>query len=57
MTQEELAQALEREEARHRRERRKRDLAEVIRRALVHRPPRGVHAGPHGPAAVAWPPG
>ena len=53
MTQEELAQALEREEARHRRSLRKRDLVEVIRRALVRWPPRGVHAGPHGPAAMA----
>jgi len=35
MTQEELAQALEREEARHLRERRKRDLADVIRRAVI----------------------
>ena len=35
MTQEELAQALEREEARHRRSLRKYDLAEVIRRAVI----------------------
>ena len=35
MTQEELAQALEREEARHRRSLRKRDLADVIRRAVI----------------------